>query len=81
MRAEVLIAENHQMLGVPIFLHLLARIQTLAHLQEMIVEISLQMMRRSQNPPVLQSRLHASNPAINPIFWIQIQNYCLFFGL
>jgi hypothetical protein len=69
------------MLGVPIFLHPLARIQTLAHLQEMIAEISLQMMRRRQNPPVLQSHLHASNPAINPIFRIQIQNYCLFFGL
>jgi hypothetical protein len=65
MRAEVLIAENHQMLAIQTFLHPLARIQTPAHLQGMIAKISLQMMRRSQNPPVLQSHLHASNPAIN----------------
>ena len=81
MRAEVLIAENHQMLGIQTFLHPLAKIQTPAHLQGMIEENSLRMMRRSQNPPALQNRLHASNPAINPISWIVIQNYCLFFGL
>jgi hypothetical protein len=50
---------------IQVFLHLLAKIRTPDHLQGMIAEISLQMMRLSQNPPVLQSRLRASNPAIN----------------